>query len=36
MRDDIEILLQISRWQREEARRLGITIPSIMDRKAKP
>lgn len=33
MRDDIEILLQISRWQREEARRLGISIPSVMDRK---
>lgn len=33
MRDDTEILLQISRWQREEARRLGITIPSIMDKR---
>lgn len=36
MRDDIEILIQISRWQREEARRLGISIPSVMDRKATP
>lgn len=33
MRDDLEILLQISRWQREEARRLGITLPSIMDKR---
>jgi len=33
MRDDIEILLQISKWQRAEANRLGITLPSVMDRK---
>jgi len=33
MRDDIEILLQISKWQREMANRLGITLPSVMDRK---
>lgn len=36
MRDDIELLLEISRWQRSEARRLGISIPSVMDRKVKP
>lgn len=34
MPDDIEILLQISRWQREAADRLGITIPSIMDKRS--
>lgn len=34
MRDDIELLIEISRWQREQADRLGITIPSIMDRKS--
>lgn len=34
MRDDIEMLIQISRWQREEARRIGITIPSIMDKRS--
>lgn len=32
MRDDIELLIEISRWQRIEARRLGISIPSVMDR----
>lgn len=36
MRDDLDILLQISRWQRQEAKRLGITIPSILDRKPQP
>lgn len=31
MRDDTDVLTQISRWQREEARRLGISIPSIVE-----
>jgi len=31
-RDDSETLIEISRWQREQAEELGITLPSIMDR----
>lgn len=34
MRDDLELLLQISRWQREQAARLGIKVASIMDKES--
>lgn len=33
MRDDLELLLQISRWQREQAARLGLPIVSVLTRK---
>jgi len=33
MHDDDELYLQLSRWQRDKANRLGITLPSVMDRK---
>lgn len=32
MRDDLELLLMISRWQRAEATRLSLKIDSVMDR----
>jgi len=33
MRDDEELYLLLSRWQRIEAERLGMKLPSVMDRK---
>lgn len=33
MRDGIDDLIEVSRWQREAARELGISIPSVMDRR---